>query len=244
MRNLWAIPDIHGRKDLLDAVLLKLHEEEDLNLTIDKIIFLGDYIDRGPESKAVLDLILKMTNQYPGQVIALAGNHEWLMIDGLSRGGDHQQLWLLNGGGPTLRSFAIDAPLEPYVKWLASLPLSHEEPGFFFSHAPVPNEEDRNSSLRGKPFTKQELIWTYHSPEDMYARKFEDKVGVCGHVHALNRGLREPRFYNHYTNYIFADAGCGCSQTAPLVAIEVKTRHVVYAWPVEAQTMLSAGIDY
>jgi hypothetical protein len=55
----------------------------------------------------------------------------------------------------------------------------------------------------------------------------EGKIGVCGHVHQLRNGVLEPRLYDHY---IFADAGCGCMNdgSAPLVAIEVKTRRVIY----------------
>jgi hypothetical protein len=112
---------------------------------------------------------------------------------------------------------------------MASLPVHYELPGFFFSHAPVPREEDRRSENKGKPFTLNELTWTYHSDESTYARTFEDgKIGVCGHIHKLQYGLKEPRLYKHY---LFCDAGAGCSSLAPLVAVEVITRQVLWAWP-------------
>lgn len=239
--NLWAIGDIHGRNDLLLEVLAKLKREEGFDPKVDKLVVTGDMVDRGKDSKGVLDTLWKLNNQHPENVIVLAGNHEWLAIDAHIRDYEHDRLslWLMNGGRATLESFGQNNPRLPneYIKWMASLPLKHEEPGFFFSHAPVPREEDRLVYLKGQPFSKQELTWTYESPEDKYARDFrrddgKDVVGVCGHIHQLRSKVYEPRFYDHY---IFLDAGCGCSSKAPLAAVEVRSRRTVFAWPVEAQ---------
>lgn len=238
MSKLYAIPDIHGRMDLLEQLLKKLLEEEQLDLSKDSLVFLGDMIDRGPRSKDVLDKIRELTEKHPKSVIALAGNHEWLAIDAMTQGYDEFYLWMLNGGNSTLESFGHNArdlgvlPTE-YVKWMASLPLFYETKYFFFSHAPVENEDNRKSEFKGKPFSKNELIWTYHLPEGLYARNFPAKIGVCGHVHALRDGILRPRFYDHY---IFADAGCGCSADAPLVAIEVNSEKVIYSCPDELNT--------
>jgi hypothetical protein len=78
-------------------------------------------------------------------------------------------------------------------------------------------------------FSPDELTWTYHDDEWGVARDFGNGiVGVCGHIHRLRKGIMAPRFYDHY---IYADSGCGCSPNAPLVAVEVNTREVIYAWP-------------
>lgn len=237
--RIFAIPDIHGRLDLLKALWERLLKEQFLDLTQDKVVFMGDMIDRGPDSKGVLDFIKDLVDTHPNNVIALAGNHEWLAIDAhIKPSYDNEYIWHVNGGLNTLKSFAD--PYTPghtprrmpddYIKWMAFLPLQHQEPGFFFSHAPVPRENRRNIMYRGTPdFQPEELMWTYDRDEFGVARDHGNGVvGVCGHIHALNKGVMAPRFYDHY---IFADAGCGCSSKAPLVAIEVKSREVIYAWP-------------
>lgn len=238
-QGLWAVPDIHGRFDLLTLLFDKLQLHHGFEFGKDKVVFLGDYVDRGDASAQVLYYIKKLKDAWPDHVVALAGNHEWLMIEACIRGsGDNLDLWLMNGGGATMRSFGPDvARLSPsmipneIVKWLAALPLFHEEPGFFFSHAPVPRENRRQVHMRDQPYNKSELTWTYSSDEFGVSRDFGGgKVGVCGHIHALRQSILEPRFYPHY---IFADSGCGCSEKAPLVAVEVRTREVVFAKPAE-----------
>jgi hypothetical protein len=213
-----------------------------LNLEKDKLIFLGDMIDRGPDSKSVITEVKNLTEQCPKNVIALLGNHEDFMLQWYDMPNeDTRWIWEINGGKATLESYEAYAPSawgppaphaalipKEHIDWLKALPLSHEEPGFFFSHAPVPTEARRNFTNKGLPYTRRELIWTYNRDEASSANSFGDKIGVCGHVHRLAYGEAEPRFYPHY---IFADAGCGCSEKAPLVAINVETREVLYARP-------------
>jgi hypothetical protein len=229
MERIFAIPDIHGRADLLQALLTKLSLEEKMDLRSDKLIFLGDMIDRGPDSKNVIEIIRRTQKLAPKNVVVLAGNHEWLCINARTRLRlEDTQLWYWNGGLATQDSYGGMVPDE-VVGWMANLPVKHEEPGFFFSHAPVPPELQRRGALRGQPFTLNELTWTHSDPEITCARVFEDgKIGVCGHIHQLRKGIKEPRFYDHY---IFADAGCGCLESAPLVAIDVNSRKVIYAFP-------------
>lgn len=235
--RLWAVGDIHGRDDLLkpllDSMLIKgLFKPK----SRDKIIFMGDYIDRGFYSKLVVDRLMKWEKDFPNQIVCLRGNHENFAIKvARARGFDKGKvlkLWTYpgNGGSTTIASFGAmpDEPaFKPYLEWFESLPLSHEEPGFFFSHAPVPRENRREQEDKGKPFTEHELTWSYSPDEPGHARNFGDGViGVCGHKHKLHDGVWEPRFYDHY---IFTDAGCGCHPRAPLYAVEVKTRNTFHA---------------
>lgn len=233
MSNLYAIADIHGRLDLLENLWRDLLKFHDLDLSRDKVVFTGDYVDRGPDSFGVLDFIYELNQQHPNNAIALAGNHEWLMLMYYARGNDDDRwMWDNNGGFATKESFTKAGELMCpgyLLDWLKDLPFYHEEPGFFFSHAPAPRENRRKLINQGKPFTPDELTWTYDPDEFGIARDHGNGiVGVCGHVHALRKGLMEPRFYDHY---IYADAGCGCSPKAPLCAVEVKTKEVIYAWP-------------
>lgn len=249
--RIFAIPDIHGRNDLLTALLDKLMPTIDL-VGGDKIIVLGDMVDRGPDSRGVV-ATLKQNQEFWGaeNFICLFGNHERMMLDAIGTREfkprlsdlDPKELWAWNGGLQTLKSYhalkqevgyggyaiELTQELESHVKWISKLPLSHEEPGFFFSHAPVPRESWRLVMNRGQPFTEKELTWTYHADEFGVARDFGNgTIGVCGHIHRLRYGTKEPRFYDHY---IFADAGCGCSDDAPLVAIEVRSREIFYSRP-------------
>lgn len=232
MSSIWVIPDIHGRKDLFDDLMLKLGHR--LNFEGgDKLIFLGDMVDRGIGSAAVIGVIRSLQSSVPKNVIVLGGNHEWLMIDAYRPGSqakwETKDLWHINGGRATELSFPGEKVPDEVLDWAANLPLYHEESGFFFSHAPVPSGAERSA------LTKSQLIWSYPGKfenEAPYAMNFgKGTVGVCGHIHALRSGVLAPRFYEHY---IYADAGCGCSPKAPLVAIEVKSREVIYAWPAEA----------
>lgn len=145
------------------------------------------------------------------------------------------ELFEWNGGDATLLSYQLagfNAMTQDHLKWLSHLPFKHEEPGFFFSHAPVPRENRRNILNRGLPITNDELcwgIWDGVGDEFGMARDHGNGIiGVCGHVHAIRKGKLYPRFYDHY---IYGDTGAGCSEKAPLCAINVRTKEVVYAWP-------------
>src|SRR5436190_4191878 len=101
MPRIFAIGDIHGCALTLEKLLL--HELQ-INRH-DEIYFLGDYIDRGPRSREVIDLILALQKENYG-VRTLRGNHEQLFIDSEK---DFTQFenWLGNGGRRTLESFGI-----------------------------------------------------------------------------------------------------------------------------------------
>jgi serine/threonine protein phosphatase 1 len=244
MGRLFGIPDIHGRLDLLNKLLTKLETEHQLDLTVDKLIFLGDMIDRGPDSKGVLERVRELHQKHPETVVVLRANHEDMMVVALLRGHwPTMQMWMNNGGGKTLWSFGdLSQGIAPQtnpvprdiLEWLRDLPLFHREHGFFFSHAPAPKEKDREKSDQGKPFTAYELMWNYMDDERGQSRNHGTEsdgtpiVGVCGHIHRLSSNLFCPR---HYEHYLFLDAGCGCYHKAPLVATEVRSREVFAVWP-------------
>ena len=102
--RLYVIGDIHGRLDLLERMI------ELVNLDIKQssgdclVVTLGDYVDRGPNSRGVLDRLLK--NPFAGRYVALRGNHEALLEEFLGNPAIAAQWWRL-GGLETLRSFDI-----------------------------------------------------------------------------------------------------------------------------------------
>lgn len=132
MKNrLLAIGDIHGCfKELKELVENRIQLSKE-----DKLVLLGDYIDRGEKSKAVVDYIREL--QYNGyDVIALMGNHEWMLLQTMEDE-SYFSVWMYNGGGETLRSFKIGTPgdLDPdYIRFFRELPVWYEFEDYLFVH--------------------------------------------------------------------------------------------------------------
>jgi len=104
---IYAIGDLHGLYDPLKIVLNYIREEADQGVSVNKVIFLGDYIDCGPSSKEVIDLILQFRQDF--DTVSLLGNHEQMLLSYYNRADDYSkvgEVWLLyNGGLQTVRSF-------------------------------------------------------------------------------------------------------------------------------------------
>lgn len=104
----YTIGDVHGRRDLLSALLAAIRS--DAGSRRFRIIFLGDLIDRGPESRQCLDLVIKTLAEFPGSRLIL-GNHEEFLLRSVGETGDREaaaRRWLPNGGVATLRSYGLD----------------------------------------------------------------------------------------------------------------------------------------
>jgi serine/threonine protein phosphatase 1 len=186
----YAIADIHGCCKTFHALLKKLQIQGK-----DHLYLLGDYIDRGPDSKGVLDTIMSLDCN----VIALMGNHEdmWLRasakMDASDPWAEEIYIWMENGGQTTLNSFAgIDT--KPYLSFLRNLPLFMELDDFLLVHA------EFDFSLPdpfGQAGTKA-MLW---SRGRLYGGK---KTVLCGHtplpLEQIQAGLQ--------TNKINIDNGC------------------------------------
>ncbi len=108
---LYAIGDVHGRADLL-AKLLQLLRQDAAETAGDArtlLLFLGDYVDRGPDSKGVIDLILNEEKAGRFQITAIRGNHDQYVLDFLETPGNGGP-WLDYGGGSTLASYGVRPP--------------------------------------------------------------------------------------------------------------------------------------
>ncbi len=137
-RRIFAIGDVHGCARELEALLMKLNiQKEDL------VVFLGDYVDRGPDSRQVVETVIRLKERC--EVVALKGNHEAMFLDFL----EHPEspgagLFVLNGGTSTLANYAgpegsIEMP-QSHVDFFRGLKLSYETEKYFFVHAGVPNQ--------------------------------------------------------------------------------------------------------
>jgi serine/threonine protein phosphatase 1 len=147
----YAIGDVHGCVDKLVRLLARCRDHAGDRPR--RLVFVGDYIDRGPDSRGVVETLLTLQRDDP-RVICLRGNHEALMLEALETG--DEALWLLNGGGETLDSYdveqALDLPAE-LVEWADALPLSFDDGRRLFVHAGL------NPRVPLDRQTEQDVLW-------------------------------------------------------------------------------------
>lgn len=140
MTMTYVFPDLHGKLDHLTAALTACND--DGMSTSDTIVFLGDYIDRGPKS-AQLVMALRALSAERDRVICLSGNHEYMMIWGLTHGDEQLRGWLANGGVQTIESYKDglgeldEAAMMQDAEWFANLPLTHVDGHRIYVHAGV-----------------------------------------------------------------------------------------------------------
>lgn len=185
---IYAIGDIHGCLDLL-LQLERLIQQDAESLEGEKwIVLLGDYIDRGPESAAVLDHLLQ--GRLPGfKRFCLAGNHEELMLSYLTSPSPSHR-WLELGGTETLHSYGISQRAakrtstkrllpgfipEDHIRFLESAPVLLSVPGFVFVHAGI------RPSVSFDRQRERDLLWI--RPEDMNSTDMAALQFVVVHGH-------------------------------------------------------------
>jgi len=112
-RLIYAVGDVHGRLDVLGPLLRDIAEDAVASPGAARplLIFLGDYVDRGPASKGVIDLILEMRSWAKFEVRALKGNHEEALLQFLAEP-TFGQTWLDHGGAATLASYGVQPPAQ------------------------------------------------------------------------------------------------------------------------------------
>jgi serine/threonine protein phosphatase 1 len=133
----YAIGDIHGCLDKLRSLLLRCEMHADGRSM--SFVFVGDYIDRGPQSCGVIDCLIDLKARHGEGVVTLMGNHEAMALAAVDGSGP-ARLWLAQGGLATLESYRVVEPRElprAHVDWLRALPLSYDDGRRFFVHAGV-----------------------------------------------------------------------------------------------------------
>jgi serine/threonine protein phosphatase 1 len=154
--RLIAIGDIHGRMSKLTGLLEKIEP-----LTDDRLIFPGDYVDRGPDSFEVVEMIIRLRQDYPN-IVTLRGNHEDLIVSFFmgNMSQNARELWQkMDGGDQTLASYRRNGSyLKDHRDFYESLPFHWETEQYFFCHAGVrpgvPLAKQKASDLLGirEPF--------------------------------------------------------------------------------------------
>ena len=172
--GLIAIGDIHGCAASLEALIEAIDPTDD-----DHLLFVGDYIDRGPDSKGVIDQLLVLQDEY--ECTFLRGNHEALMLDYLDVGAFN--LWRINGGITTMQSYIsengseVTIP-EAHETFVRKTKMYHETEDFFFVHAGLKADLSIEENL--DRFGEEVFLWERsHLDADDFAW---DKTVVCGHT--------------------------------------------------------------
>ena len=136
----FVIGDIHGCPDEVDRLLDAIGPTSS-----DTVVFLGDYVDRGPSPKAVIDRLLRLRHEGP-QCVFLKGNHEDMFLAFLGRAGLYGEAFLFNGGEATLRSYGLagrsgqisaDQLPTDHLEFLLSLTLYHRHGDFLCVHGGI-----------------------------------------------------------------------------------------------------------
>jgi serine/threonine protein phosphatase 1 len=131
----FAIGDIHGCLDKLERLVAAC--EAHAGAEPARWVFLGDYIDRGPDSRGVIDLLMRRQQQAaPGRVICLRGNHEQLAVDA-HRSAEAVPLWRQNSAAATQQSYPGGRIAADHLAWLGALPFCHDDGLRFFVHAGI-----------------------------------------------------------------------------------------------------------
>ena len=197
----FAIGDIHGCSVTLMNLLNTLGPGEG-----DTLIFLGDYVDRGPDSKGVLDQLMALPSSGI-QTICLKGNHEVLMEKALP-GDDPAALdvWFRNGGEQTLQSYGLSSQQtqgfpQHYSDWIASLPTSYLTGSWICVHAGL------NLQIEDPLSDEHSLMWIRNwFGEQALARHFPGKRVLHGHT-PLPRWIIEK---TQESRRQALDLDCGC----------------------------------
>ena len=200
-KRVYAVGDIHGRSDLLADIHRSIRKDARDFAGELVCVYVGDYIDRGPDSRGVIEALL-------GEPLAgfrshlLIGNHEDILLRFLEDA-SVAPMWIMNGGGATLDSYGVDwresavdgfaaaqaafrrnLP-DPHLRFFRALEPSHEEGGYLFVHAGI---------RPGRPVERQDphdLMWI--RDEFLYSTADHGRVVVHGHTIAEEPQLIDNR---------------------------------------------------
>lgn len=179
MGRTLAIGDIHGCSSALDTLLAAVAPTGD-----DKIVFLGDYVDRGPDTKGVLDRVIALHEA--GRAICIRGNHE-IMMASARRGHREMSFWLHCGGDEALESYATAhsgarIKIVPDKHWEFIEQITRpwfETETHVFVHANL------HPGLPLEQQTEDWLHWQVLDPQ-FHAPHISGKTMLCGHTEQRN----------------------------------------------------------
>lgn len=196
-KRVLAVGDIHGEWEKF----ISLYEKIQFNPEEDFLIFLGDYIDRGPDSLRVLEWLYR--HQRVENMVMLRGNHEQMMLDyycGSKDGG----IWLWNGGDKTLEILKEQPHelLEEYLQFIKQMPIYHQMEingkAYIFCHAGLRPDVPLTEQ------TERDMLWIREEFFEVYEG---EPIIVVGHTPVCFLGNDTAPIHVKGRNIIMADTG-------------------------------------
>ncbi len=189
--RVYAIGDVHGRLDLLQALVGQIRRDNAARPAAHvRLVLLGDIIDRGPDSAAIVDRCRALSARSDAFVV-LKGNHEAMMLDALGGNVNALAVWLRHGGDAALASWGVEAELiaggptraclaaarrqvpTETIDWLTTRPTSLRIGGYLFVHAGI------RPDVPIARQTAQDMLWIRH--EFLESEAVHPHVIVHGH---------------------------------------------------------------
>lgn len=215
MRTL-VVGDVHGQAEQFDRLLEKIA----FSPTQDKLILLGDLIDRGSDSYGVLQRVMRLKQEMGENMVILRGSHEMLL---LSPKWKDKLLWHLVGRNATLRSFnQHGAKISEYTGWIEENTIPYHEDRYF---------QCVHAAVRNEPLNRQDDYTLMMSHTRTKKNQYRGKLTVTGHIH-----LKNPMYFDGFggkrnlpyekkmrlpgCGVICIDTGCGtkdCQLTGMIV---------------------------
>ena len=229
--RVYAVGDVHGRYDLLRILLDRIGEHSTVLPPTESLhlVFLGDIVDRGPESAQVVEFLHRLQTQ-TDRAIVLLGNHEEAMLQALDGNTDVLRDWMGVGGAATVRSFGLEpfkrggdaaayirelraAVPREWVAWLRRLPLFARSGDYYFCHAGV------RPGIALRRQTRADLLWI----RDDFLDDEQYHGAVIVHGHSI-----EPQVEMR-SNRIGVDTGAYRTGVLTALYLEGEQREVISA---------------
>ena len=194
----FAISDIHGCLKTFKALLKQIGFSKE-----DELYLLGDFVDRGPDSKGVIDHVWKL-QQEGHAVFCLKGNHEQMFLDAVHNINARGH-WLKYGGWQTLESFQVqqitDIPKE-YISWFKDLPHYLRTDGYFLVHAGL------NFRIKNPMEDEVAMLWERNWYHQINHQWLDNRLIVHGHTPTKKLIIQNNLSQLMHTPVINIDAGC------------------------------------
>jgi len=234
-QRLFAIGDIHGCHEELKVLIEKLRIDSNLS-SDDVVIFLGDYIDRGPDSKKVIDTLIKFKTSYPNTRF-LKGNHEDMLLHFLGFKGHYGEWCIINGGKQFFKNYGFKkkcwrwkhhqsvnetAEIDPrfytqegvienipkdHMEFLLNLESAIIHDDFLFVHAGVDVDEPLTNQ------TEEDLCWI----RDAFLLRPHTFPQILVHGHTPTKNP----YYDPFLKRVNIDTGC--FKGGHLTAVELRS---------------------
>ena len=226
----WAITDIHGCAYTFESLLRTIDFTRE-----DTLFLLGDYIDRGPRSKDVLDTILRLRKD--GYTVeCLLGNHDWVMLHALDEPNTKEAHNWKNrfGGHETLRSFGTTSEQgidTQYINLLQSMDYYREYKNLILVHAGL------NLDIHDPLADRDAMLWIRYGDQKVSRAWLKERIIVHGHTpHARHRIRRQVDERAEHP-VIGIDNGCVYQHAGMnhLCALELDTLELVFERNVDNQ---------